>query len=234
MLIHHSRAGDFAVGSGDLSDGMHLRQLARVLDAVAALAPGRRLVVDCRTFAVLACGVLREHGVPARVRFGFASYLGGSHAQSHVVCEWHNGREWVRTDPDTSRLTVDPDEFRTAGEAWRMAPPEVDLPEFGYGPGLCGRWAVRWELVRDLAALTGHEMLTSDVWGLNARLPGDATGLPAHQELLDAVADAETYSRRRELAAEPLLAVPRVITAAPYLGGYAGPVDLAEEGSWAG
>jgi hypothetical protein len=44
-------------------------------------------VVDCRTVAVLLTTVLREHDIPARVRFGFAGYLTPSHCQSHVICE---------------------------------------------------------------------------------------------------------------------------------------------------
>ncbi|MDN4614109.1 transglutaminase-like domain-containing protein [Leifsonia sp. F6_8S_P_1B] len=96
VLVHHSRAEGFVAGAGRADDGTELRPIRHVLAAIAALEDGpwsrtrpagRRLVVDCRTFAVLLAAVLREHGIPARVRFGFAGYLEPSHWQSHVVCE---------------------------------------------------------------------------------------------------------------------------------------------------
>jgi len=240
VLVHHTRVPGFTAGSDRCDDGTELRPVQAVLDAVAALDPApwtlprpsrRQLVVDCRSSAVLLCSVLREHGVPARVRFGFASYLDLERWQSHVVCEHHDthGR-WTRTDPDVGRFALGPGEFLDATQAWRSAPAHQDLPRYGYAPDLRGRWAVRWELLRDLAALTGFEALTSDVWGLNATAdPGSPDA--GHSALLDAVATATTRGRRMQLAGLPVLAVPRVITAAPYLTGRRHQVDLITEGS---
>lgn len=172
-----------------------------------------------------------EHGTPARVRFGFASYLAPEHWQSHVICEHHDGNgRWTRTDPDVGRFGLGPGEFLDATQAWRSAPSREDLPRYGYAPDLRGRWAVRWELLRDLAALTGFEALTSDVWGLNATAdPGSPDA--GHGELLGAVAAATTRARRMQLLASPGLGVPPVITAAPYLTGRRYQVDLTAEGS---
>ena len=169
--------------------------------------------------------------MPSRVRFGFASYLTHGHWQSHVICEHHDadGR-WTRTDADLGRFSLGPHEFVDATQAWRSASPQEDLPDYGYAADLRGRWAVRWELIRDLAALTGFEPMTSDVWGLNAQSEG---GSPdgGCRGLLDRVATASTRSERELLAIEPALAVPRVITAAPYLTGSRYEVDLVMEGS---
>ncbi len=240
LLVHHSRVPHFAAGSGRPDDGTELRPLRAVLDAVTALDPAAltmehpptgRLVVDCRSSAVLLCGILREHGVPARVRFGFAAYLTPEHWQSHVICEHHgpDGR-WTRTDPDLGRFDLGPDEFVDATQAWCSIPTEQDTPRYGYAPDLRGRWAVRWELVRDLAALTGFEPLTSDVWGMNATADGGSAD-GGFADLLNRVAAATKRTQRDQLAAHPALAVPQVITAAPYLTGRRYQVDLVADGS---
>ena len=183
VLVHHSRVPDFAAGSGLRDDGTELRTLRALLDAVATLDPARwtrtqplerRLVVDCRSFALLLCGVLREHGVPARLRFGFASYLAADHWQSHVVCEHHDadGR-WTRTDPDTGRFALSSDAFVDATEAWRSAAPDEDLPRYGYAPDLLGRWwpccllaaaAPRWREERALALRECEDGVVEEAW----------------------------------------------------------------------
>src|SRR5207245_4477856 len=79
-----------------------IRHTARLLDELLRLeaAPlsrarpvDRRVVVDCRHFAVLLCAVLRHRGVPARPRCGFASYIGGTAPLGdHWACEyWDTG-----------------------------------------------------------------------------------------------------------------------------------------------
>ena len=244
VLVHHSRVDGFAAGTGRPDDGTEVRPVRALLDRIDALddrpwdAPrpdGHRLVVDCRSIAVVMCAVLREHGVPARVRFGFAGYLAPTHWQSHVICEHADAIRgtadggWTRTDPDLGRHRVGVAEFVDAGQAWAAAPADVDLPRYGYGPALRGRWAVRWELTRDLAALTGFEPLTSDVWGLVATLPEDDPA--AADDAFARVAGARSRSERLALAADPAFAVPPVITAAPYLTGAVHKVDLAAEGS---
>ncbi len=234
VLVHHSRVKGFAAGTGRLDDGTELRPVRKVLDAVVALddtdwrrprAAGRRLVVDCRSVAVLVTAVLREHGVPARRRFGFAGYLTPSHWQSHVVCEYAHAGGWTRTDPDLARFALAQEEFLDATQAWRFSPQEQE--RFGYGPApeMRGRWTVRWELLRDLAALTGFEPLTSDGWGVVKRA-GD--GEPA---VFERIAAVSTRADRLALAQDPDVAVPRVITTQPYLSGRTYDVDLVADGS---
>ncbi|MCA6321571.1 MAG: transglutaminase domain-containing protein, partial [Phenylobacterium sp.] len=50
-------------------------------------APQDRALGTCRDYAVLVCAAMREHGRPARVRCGFASYLGGAMWEDHWLCE---------------------------------------------------------------------------------------------------------------------------------------------------
>lgn len=234
VLVHHVRVGGFAAGTGRPDDGTELRPVRKLLDAVVALdegawsrprGAGKRLVVDCRSMAVLLTAVLREHDVPARVRFGFAGYLTPSHWQSHVLCEHAGDDGWTRTDADLARFAVTEDAFLDATQAWRAAREEPE--RFGYGPApeLRGRWTVRWELLRDLAALTAFEPLTSDGWGIVERDGDDEPGIFAQ------IAAASTYTGRLSLAQHPDVAVPRVITTRPYLTGRSYQVDLVTDGS---
>ncbi len=237
VLGHHTRAEGFAAGTGRADDGTELRPVRSLLDRITAVddrpwhlprRPGSRLVVDCRSLAVVMCAVLREHGVPARVRFGFAGYLAPGHWQSHVVCEHLTGGGWVRTDPDIGLFDLGIDDFVDAGQAWRGAWGTDLADRYGYSAELRGRWTLRYELARDLAALTGFEPLTSDVWGLIGEPPEAAA---SHDELFDEVAAAGDRRRWLELAATPAFAVPAVITTAPYLTGAVYRVDLVAEGS---
>lgn len=62
---------------------------------------GDRFVGVCRDFALLHCSFLRHHGIPARVRSGFADYFGrdGFH-YDHMISEyWDDARGWCLADP---------------------------------------------------------------------------------------------------------------------------------------
>jgi hypothetical protein len=56
----------------------------------------RREVGTCRDFALMTCAFLRAKGTPARLRCGFASYLGEGW-EDHWVCEYWDGRAAVGT-----------------------------------------------------------------------------------------------------------------------------------------
>ena len=61
----------------------------------------RRAVGTCRDYALMLCGMLREQGVPARVRCGFAAYFRRVW-EDHWICEyWREGR-WRRAPMPSS------------------------------------------------------------------------------------------------------------------------------------
>lgn len=199
-----------------------------------------RVVVDCRHFATLLCSVLRHRGIPARTRHGFASYLEPGHSQSHVICEyWDSAHErWVPVDPDTVRQDMPLDQFITADAAWRgLMRGELDPGQFGYASHVRGAWCVRWEVVRDFAALNKQEMLTFDVWGLNASYAHDDSLSPQDVVLLDHITALLEDGRRQFTALRAIyenderVRVPRVIRSQPYTSGLTHMVDLGFDGS---
>ncbi|MGE5678867.1 MAG: transglutaminase-like domain-containing protein [Pseudomonadota bacterium] len=159
--------------------------------------PGSRVIGCCREFATLMCAMLRAKGIPARSRCGFAVYFGwDGKYEDHWICEYWNGQRWVMADPqldpfqqssvinwglnsgnktdkDVQRIKqftprdLKPDEFITAGRAWKMCREEKADPEdFGIAcpikpewgiDSLYGLWFVRGQLLRDFAALNKVE-----------------------------------------------------------------------------
>ena len=65
-----------------------------------ARPPSRRSVGTCRDFALLLCALLRQKGVPARVRCGFAKYFHPPSYEDHWICEyWQTDQErWANAD----------------------------------------------------------------------------------------------------------------------------------------
>ncbi|WP_435737440.1 transglutaminase-like domain-containing protein [Cellulosimicrobium sp. PMB13] len=100
--VVHYRAGANPPTPEQLAD-VDGRWVETILDAVSRRAPGRALAEPrdparqvggcCRDHALLAVAILREHGVPARTRLGFAGYFDEGFRTDHVVAE-----RWVPHD----------------------------------------------------------------------------------------------------------------------------------------
>lgn len=151
-----------------------------------------RFVGVCRDFALLFCSFLRHTGVPARVRVGFADYLGaGGFHHDHVVTEyWDDDRGWLLADAqlcdprvaaahaiDFDPMDVPRDRFLVSGTAWRLARTgEADPDTFGM-PGIgAGEWWLAESIRLDLSALNRTEVLQWDVWGPGPGPGGVMTG----------------------------------------------------------
>ena len=158
--------------------------------------PRDRVIACCREFATLMCALLRAKGIPARSRCGFAVYFGwNGKYDDHWICEYWNGTRWVAADPqldpfqqstilswslhaeqnteNISRIRqlnprdLKPDDFMTAGQAWKLCREGKLNPEnFGIGcpirpewgiDSLYGLWFIRGQLLRDFAALNKVE-----------------------------------------------------------------------------
>jgi hypothetical protein len=256
--ILHYRADEIAL-SDEQREDVDRRWLATLLDVGQERAPGpldaprepaQRLAGCCRDHTLLAVSVMREHGIPARSRVGFAGYFSDGFHHDHVVAEYWSGERWVRFDPeldqahfpfDVHDLPSGPDApFRTAAEVWRLIRSgDTDPDQFGVDPSmpmLCGTGFVRAYVITELAHRMRDEVLLWDVWGAAAAAidgaPDDGSEAQADTiaELLvradagDDDAEAELVAR---YAREPGLAPGRtVMTMSPM--GRRGLTDLAE------
>jgi hypothetical protein len=135
-----------------------------------------RAVGTCRDYALMLCGMLRQQGVAARVRCGFAAYFQRPW-EDHWICEyWRDGR-WRQADAQLDKVIaprlgiafdladLPADMFITAGEAWRRCRSgEADPATFGHGEAASGLWFVRVNVVRDHHSLNDRETSDWDTW----------------------------------------------------------------------
>jgi hypothetical protein len=204
--------------------------------------PEQRFAGICRDFALLLCSALREKGIPARVRGGYATYFTPDFHEDHWVTEyWAGSRGWLLADaqlaaPELVReygigfdpLDVPRDRFVVAGRAWRNCRSGAADPEtFGVGViDAKGWWFVQHNLVLDLAMLNSAEVLVWDSWGLADPPQGQPLEAlsDAESALLDAVAGLSAMGgpfaeiRRLYQDTESLRVPPSVTSYTTYLG----------------
>ena len=205
-LIYHYMAGQYSYGycppkkrMGEIDSRTMERMLGRImeLDSRSLSEPRafeNRLLGCCRDFSLLSCAILRQHGTPARLRYGFGSYFVPGYWIDHVIVEAWNGSRWQRFDSQVSngidKLDLPETDFITGGQAWQMIRSEgADPAIFGLGPGvpeLSGAWFVRGRLRLDVAALNKQEMLCWDEWGIGTL--GEDHVSAAQESLLDQAA----------------------------------------------
>lgn len=160
-----------------------------------ARLPQHRLIGDCRHFSVLLCSMLRQQGVPARTRVGFASYLAEGIFMDHWLCEYWDAQNdrWVMVDADAVQTDVPNSRFLVAGRAWQVCRSgEISPERFHLFNGHSGTWCVRDDLVHDLAALNKMESLSFDVWGTLMERQADEFLSVEEIHLLDRVAALHT------------------------------------------
>lgn len=196
--VVHYRDANLAP-TAEQRDDPDRRWLASILDAAAERQPGpldaprepeAQVAGCCRDHTLFALGVLREHGVPARSRIGFAGYFAPPFWGDHVVVEHWDGERWVRWDAeltpegpwsfDVRDMPTGPESpFRTAAEAWReIRSGAADAASYGVDPGLphlCGKGFVRDYVLLEVAHRMRDELLLWDLWG--PMLVGDGPNL---------------------------------------------------------
>lgn len=166
---------------------------------VRAREPQHRCVGTCRDYALMACSIFRHQGIAARVRCGFASYLGGSAWEDHWVCEIRPEGRWIRIDAQldvvmrealgarVSPVDLPPSAFVDAAEAWRVCRSDrADPGRYGHGEA-AGLWFVFVNLVRDRLALRDEVTSAWDGWRVASTAPPNMT--PQLLAVGDALAD---------------------------------------------
>lgn len=168
----------------------------------------------CRDHTLLCVGLLRQHGVPARSRVGFADYFEAGWHHDHVIPEFWNGTRWQRFEPELdgpSALLADPRDipagsgFETAAEVWlghRRA--ELDVQTYGVDrdvPGERGAWFVRNYVLLELAHRFGDELLLWDNWGV---MDGPGAG-ERDLDLIDEVAELSVAADQGDQPAQARL-----------------------------
>ncbi len=197
VVVHYRASGEVLP---DATRGeVNSRWIAAMLAAdqsrhPAPLAASRpltdRVQGCCRDHTLLCVAALREHGIPARSRVGFAGYYVGGWHHDHVIVEaWIDGR-WRRFDsevegvlpalPTPMDLSFDAAGgrgFVTAAAAWLAhRRDELDVSNHGVDPSMplfAGERFVFDEVIYEVAHRFGDELLLWDSWG-RIGAPGQA------------------------------------------------------------
>jgi hypothetical protein len=183
--------------------------------------------------------MLREAGIPARARAGFAGYFADGFFDDHWVVEvwtdddrgWHlvdaqvaSAPAGTYTDAEIDPLNVPRDAFLVAGQAWQQCRTGGRDPDrIGTSAaGLTGMWEVQGNVIRDLANLNRVETLPWDEWGL---IPIHYNQLhPADVTLLDSIAPISAAGGPLRQAtgayhSDPRIPAPATLTASHSQGG---------------
>ncbi len=229
-LIVHYRAGGVELAPERLAE-IDNRWVDRILDTDQArfpqpLAQPRpyrdRVAGCCRDFTLLTVAALRQHGIPARSRIGFARYFFPERRfnADHVVVDWWDGAAWhyvdAQLDPaqdwgfdplDLPRIVgpgpIDAAPFLTAAQVWTAyRRGEVDPADFGIFPGspIGGPGFIRNYVIGELAHRQGDELLLWDVWGAMAGERFDE--VDGELDLIDEVATMLLAADAGDLVAE--------------------------------
>jgi hypothetical protein len=195
LIIHPVAVARYGLSPSPETDGEHLRSVADMLGRIGELdrapltvarEPARRLRANCRGSAVLLIALLRQQGVPARKRTGFARYIDFIHEIAEC---WDAAQQrWVLVDPDVP-LTVQRawlaehgqpseqaghweldlragDAYVTGADAWQRCRQRRADPHEFHGAGRGAGWpGVRQALLQDLDGLNKVELLTYELWG---------------------------------------------------------------------
>ena len=190
VMIHVFWAEQYGVPKDQIrTDEVQLRTLERRLERIVELdprplteprPPERRVVGNCRDYAQMLTAIVRHKGIPARARCGFGRYFTPHLYEDHWVVQYWNDllQRWVWVDPQIDSLQhkaltlrweatdMPVDQFVTGGRAWQLGRSGAADPDrFGI-QDMHGRWFIRGDLVRDVAALNKMELLPWDSWGL--------------------------------------------------------------------
>jgi hypothetical protein len=210
------------------------RMLTRILELdprplTEARAYEKKLVGNCRDHSVLMTTMLRQKGIPARARCGFAKYFEPGRHMDHWVVEYWNAdqKRWVLVDAQLDELQChklsipfDPldvprEQFLTGGKAWQLCrSAQADPQTFGIFD-MKGLWFVVGDFIRDVASLNKMEMLPWDSWGMMRGRDEDIT--EEDKVFLDKLAeltagDVPAIGKVRTLyESDPRLKVPGVI-----------------------
>jgi formylglycine-generating enzyme len=122
--------------------------------------PEDRLVLGCREYAIVLVSILKYRGIPARARYGHATYIMPEFHVSHIICEvWNeNDRRWMLVDPGLNMIDFSREKFDFSNEAWlQMQKKEIDPGLYGNPGQYSGLVSILAKINTDLASLLGAE-----------------------------------------------------------------------------
>lgn len=189
LLLHVGSLAHYKIElTQERQQEMQLRKVEDMLERIMTIdghplitqrEPGKRLIINCRHFVVLACSFLRSKGIPARARCGFANYMDPEPEwyADHWICEYWDSAQcrWVELDPKFDSAAakalafnvydLPQGKFLTGGKVWTLCRAgKLDPDKCGVfdSPHLKGLWFIMGNMIRDFMALNKVELLPWD------------------------------------------------------------------------
>jgi len=119
-----------------------------------------RLILACWHNSILLVSILKSRGIPARVRYGHATYIAPGYHISHVISEvWNdNEKRWMLVDPSMDMVDFSRDKFDFSNEAWlQLQKGEIDPNLYGIPRKYFGMGSIVAKVCGDLASILGTE-----------------------------------------------------------------------------
>jgi hypothetical protein len=211
-----------------------------VRDLSAPIPLEHKVVGNCLNISKLACAILRQRGIPARVRYAYCSYFYPDFAHEQTLVEYWDARlgRWLRGDASMNRpvlqamnnpveidlCDVAEDLSLPIARVWRACRAgDADFSHFGASVEnrkRAGFGNVALKMLQDLACLNQVEMMPWDFSGPSSRfLRSRHLDLDRFDVLADMLLDGDwealLYPNRRL----PFFAIPRrVLRRSPHTG----------------
>lgn len=142
----------------------------------------QKVLGACRDSALLLCSVLRQRGIPARLRAGFNTYYNPQFYLDGFCLQYYDSvlSKWITVDPRTTEqvihfhhLNIDFDltdlsenHFIPAAKAWQLCRrQQASANQFGYRH-FSGLNYIRNKVIQDFLLLNKYELLIWDLWGM--------------------------------------------------------------------
>jgi hypothetical protein len=122
--------------------------------------PKDRLVLGCHHNAILLASILKYSGIPARVRYGHATYIIPGFHTSHTICEvWNeDDKRWMLVDPSMDMVDFSREKFDISNDLWlKMQKGEIDPNLYGIPRRYTELVSIVGKVCTDLASLLGTE-----------------------------------------------------------------------------
>jgi hypothetical protein len=171
--------------------------------------PEDRLVLGCRHNAIFLASILKSRGIPARVRYGHATYLIPNFHTSHTICEvWNeNDKRWMLVDPSMDMVDFAREKFDLSNELWiKMKNGKIDPNLYGIPRRYAGLVSIVGKLCPDLASILGNEYTIYQYAPiLDYAFKNDNQLTSEHIEVLNKISelmksiDAENLSKLQEI-----------------------------------
>ncbi|MBD3318521.1 hypothetical protein GF342_01290 [Candidatus Woesearchaeota archaeon] len=132
-----------------------------------------KISITCRGVAILMAAILKCHGIPCRVRSGFAPYFSQT-SGDHWINQYWNGEKWITFDADGffdatigfDQYSMPEEKFDWAANTWLgLRSGKLKEEHFVHAGGFKGLMPALWAVFYDFHSLMNNETFYNQLPG---------------------------------------------------------------------